>query len=378
MSQEPPDQLSQDEQQIIKSCKDTIEEAPIGIFSATPDGRYLTANTALARMHGYRTPEELLESVRDIATQIYVYPEEREKFKQTLENKGEVINYESLFQRPDGNKFWASRNVHAVRDHSGRIIYYQGFVTDITSKKQAEQELNQKNTQLQQLLAEKDRFFSIIAHDLRSPLTGFLGFTSLLAENVDQFSQQELSDVAVEMQKTAENLQDLLENLLQWASIQKGAIQCEPENILLDDAADKSMRLVKASADNKNISIESDIDPGYMVCADRHMLDTVIRNLLSNAVKFTHPGGQIRMSAETKGRECRVHVEDTGTGMDKKTLSGLFVLDRTTSRNGTGGEKGTGLGLLLCKEFVEMQGGKIRADSTPGKGSSFCFTVPLA
>ncbi|EFI34646.1 PAS/PAC sensor signal transduction histidine kinase [Desulfonatronospira thiodismutans ASO3-1] len=503
MHQHNPGSLSQDQQDLIRFYQDTIEQAPIGIFTVTPDGRYLTANTTLARMHGFNTSEELITEVNDIASQVYVYPEEREEFKRVLESRGEVKNYESLFRRPDGSMFWVSRNVRAVRDEKGDVIYYQGFVTDITAKKDAEvrlqervkeqqclyqissafkkdttldtflqqaveaippgwqypedtaaritfggkvfstpgfqetpwqmsvefttgaqtlgditvaylqekpradhgpflqeewrllhaiarhlggitgrvlaeQEINRKNEQLQQLLDEKDRFFSIIAHDLRSPLTGVMGFTRMLAEEVDQFSQQDLREVAEEMHKATENLQDLLENLLQWASIQKGAIECEPEDVSLAGAADKSIRMVKTPAGNKDISIESEVDSGLMVYADRRMLDTVIRNLLSNAVKFTPAGGRIRISAEIENSECSVHVEDTGTGMDEQTLSGLFVLDRTTSRKGTGGEKGTGLGLLLCKEFVEMQGGKIRVNSTPGKGSTFSFTVPLA
>lgn len=356
--------------------RESIEHAPIGIFTATPDGKYLSANPALARIHGYDSPQQLMSNITDIASQVYHDPQEREEFKHLLETRGEVINYESQFLRKDGSSFWVSRNVRAVRDHNGNIVYYQGFVTDITQRKEAEQELNRKNEQLSKLLAEKDRFFSIIAHDLKAPLNGLLGFATLLSENLAEFTPEELQEAATNMKQSAENLHLLLENLLEWARMQKGETSYEPRSLDLADETEQVINLFTPVAENKDLEITSGIPSGSRVWADQRMLGTVIRNLVSNAVKFTSPGGQIHITAESLENTCRIQVQDTGEGMDEETLADLFTLESKNSREGTQGETGTGLGLLLCQEFVRKHTGRIWATSTPAQGSTFFFTLP--
>lgn len=235
---------------------------------------------------------------------------------------------------------------------------------------------NQKK-ELQRINAEKDRFFSIIAHDLRGPFSSFLGVTQLLDEKLSELTKEDIQDFAASMRISATNLFSLLENLLQWAKIKQGLIPFEPKNMLLFKIAEESIVNVHEPAKNKRIEIVNDIEDGVEVYADKNMLQTVIRNLVSNAIKFTPKGGKISLNAKVnEDKSVEVSVKDSGIGMNPVMMDNLFRLDVRTNRPGTEGEASTGLGLILCKDFIEKQGGKIWVESEEGKGSVFHFTVP--
>lgn len=235
---------------------------------------------------------------------------------------------------------------------------------------------NQKK-ELQRINAEKDRFFSIIAHDLRGPFSSFLGVTQLLDEKLSELTKEDIQDFAASMRISATNLFSLLENLLQWAKIKQGLIPFEPKNMLLFKIAEESIVNVHEPAKNKRIEIVNDIEDGVEVYADKNMLQTVIRNLVSNAIKFTPKGGKISLNAKVnEDKSVEVSVKDSGIGMNPIMMDNLFRLDVRTNRPGTEGEASTGLGLILCKDFIEKQGGKIWVESEEGKGSVFHFTVP--
>ena len=238
--------------------------------------------------------------------------------------------------------------------------------------------LNQSNEELQKLNAEKDKFFSIIAHDLRSPFNGFLGLSQIMAEELPSLTRDEIRDLAVSMQNSATNLFRLLENLLEWARIQQGLIPFNPKVVELLPIINESIALVLESAKSKGIEIAYDIPDDLAVFADSNILQTVIRNLVSNAVKFTPKGGKISVSAKaTSDKGVQISIKDTGIGMSPKMVDNLFRLDVQTNRKGTEGEHSTGLGLLLCKEFVEKHGGKLWVESEEGKGSTFAFSLPI-
>jgi len=235
---------------------------------------------------------------------------------------------------------------------------------------------NQKK-ELQRINAEKDRFFSIIAHDLRGPFSSFLGVTQLLDEKLSELTKEDIQDFAASMRSSATNLFSLLENLLQWAKIKQGLIPFEPKNMLLFKIAEESIVNVHEPAKNKGIGIENNIQEGVEVFADKNMLQTVIRNLVSNAIKFTPKGGKISLNAKvSEDKTVEVSVKDSGIGMNPVMMDNLFRLDVRTNRPGTEGEASTGLGLILCKDFIEKQGGKIWVESEEEKGSVFYFTVP--
>ncbi len=257
---------------------------------------------------------------------------------------------------------------------------------DITDRKQAEAQLHLKNEELVKIVKEKNKFFSIIAHDLRSPFNGFLGLTQLMAEELPDMSLAETQKIAVSMRNSATNLFRLLENLLDWSSMQQGLISFNREVAQLAPIVDESMAIILEPAKIKGIEINFDIPADVTVFADRNILQTVIRNIVTNAVKFTRSGGKINVTAKsTVDNSVEVSIKDSGIGMCQALVDDLFRLDVQTNRTGTGGEPSSGLGLILCKDFIEMHGGKLWVVSkeqnlAAGKegGSTFYFTLPMS
>ncbi|GEM_PF-666476 len=288
-----------------------------------------------------------------------------------------VLNREEFILDENGLKRWLLTSKLPLRDIDGRIIGLVGIGRDITERKQAEQEIKHKSEELQKLNSEKDKFFSIIAHDLRGPFSGFLGLTQVMAEELPSLTMAQVQELAISMKNSATNLYSLLENLLQWARMQQGAISFTPEVVQLKPLIDECIAITLETARNKGIDISYNIQEITAVFVDRNMLQTVIRNLVSNAIKFTTRGGAIDIFAEISNDEnVVISVKDTGIGMSREMVDNLFRPDIRTSRPGTENEPSTGLGLLLCKEFVEKHGGKITVESEVGKGSVFHFSVP--
>ncbi len=237
--------------------------------------------------------------------------------------------------------------------------------------------LEEKIAELKKSNNEKDIFFSIIAHDLRSPLNGFWGLTRILVEELPNMTIDQIQQITLSMENSATGLYQLLENLLEWARMQQGLIPFDPKPVELLPEVEGSIVMILESAKSKEIEIIYDIPNDLAVFADSKMLQFVIRNLVSNAVKFTHNGGKINVSAKAKGNNSvEISIKDSGIGMDNAMVDHLFRLDSRVNRNGTDGEPSSGLGLTLCKEFIEKQGGKIEVESKEGKGSIFYFTIP--
>ncbi|NWJ52221.1 MAG: PAS domain S-box protein [Bacteroidetes bacterium] len=260
---------------------------------------------------------------------------------------------------------------------NGEFVGYIGHCFDINELKQAAAEIKLKNEELHELVAEKDKFFSILAHDLRSPFNSFLGLTQIMAEELPDLTMAEIQKIAVNMRSSATNLFRLLENLLHWSRIRQGSIAYSPEVLQLLPNVNESIEMVLESARNKEIEITYNIPFGLTVFADSNILQTVIRNLVSNAVKFTPKEGTIFISAKnTDDNSVEISIKDSGIGMSKSMIDNLFIINEQTNRKGTDGEPSTGLGLLLCKEFVSKHGGNIWVESEEGKGSTFYFTIP--
>jgi signal transduction histidine kinase len=256
-------------------------------------------------------------------------------------------------------------------------ILWNGLVVDITEQMQAKAEIEHQNAELQKTNAEKDKFFSIIAHDLRSPFNGFLGITQLMAEELPSLSMAEIQNIAKLMHKSASNIYRLLNNLLEWSQIQQGAILFNPKVIQLKVVVSECIGEILELSKSKEIEIETNIHDGLIVFADENMLKSILRNLLSNAIKFTPRGGKINFAAKICGnKSVEISIRDTGIGMSQILLDNLFRLDVQTSRKGTDGEPSSGLGLLLCKEFAEKNSGKLSVESEEGNGSTFYFTLP--
>ncbi len=237
-------------------------------------------------------------------------------------------------------------------------------------------ELDEKNSQLNLLNADKDKFFSIIAHDLRNPIGALRELPQLIAENLDNYSKDELRRLITMQRDAARNLFELLENLLTWSRMQRGLIEFNPEPIQVSALVQRSIALLTPSAAQKAITLTQAVNPSLLGMADHKMIDAVVRNLISNAIKFTNSGGTIEVSGNDDGAFMTIAVKDNGVGIGEQFLPKLFRIDEQYRRTGTANERGTGLGLILCKEFVERNGGEIRVESKIGNGSTFSFTLP--
>ena len=250
---------------------------------------------------------------------------------------------------------------------------------ELLSRIKTHLELKFSREALKELNATKDKFFSIIAHDLKDPLQFLLLSADSLYNRYDSFDETRRKDYIHRFHTSSQQLSALLENLLVWARSQSGNIKIKPGKIDVGTLAAESIDLLKGNAQKKDIELSSQIGPGTFAFADKNMIRTVLRNLISNAVKFTPPGGKVKVNAlnSTKGDWLEISVSDTGVGINEQDITGLFRIDVKKSTRGTDNEKGTGLGLILCKEFVEKNNGSIRVTSTPGKGSCFTFTLPV-
>ena len=242
--------------------------------------------------------------------------------------------------------------------------------------------IHSQSRELIELNATKDKFFSIIAHDLRGPLGSFMVLTEMMADESQYLTPDETKDFMQDLKYTSRNIFNLLENLLEWSRMQRGQTAFKPQKLNLSDIVTDCVKLMAESARKKTVTIHVAIAAGLEVFADINMLQCIIRNLVSNAIKFTHRGGSIRISAKpaTKGL-IEIAVQDNGIGIKPEMVENLFRHDINSSRKGTDDEPSTGLGLLLCKDFVEKHGGKISVESDPTgasgeTGTVFYFTIP--
>jgi signal transduction histidine kinase len=256
----------------------------------------------------------------------------------------------------------------------------QCFITaiDITREKINELDLKEKDEILVKLNADKNRFISILGHDLRSPFSNILGLSEVLAENVRKFDISEIQDIANSINRTAINTYNLLEDILLWAKSQSGKIPYKPQKLIFAEVCNDIINILNPNAGAKNISVENNVKNSLSVRADVDMLKTVLRNLVSNAIKFTGNGGAIHITAEDNSYQATISVSDNGIGIEPYNIAKLFDITQVLTTTGTAEETGTGLGLLLCKEFVEKHGGKIWVKSEVGKGSDFKFTLPIS
>lgn len=242
----------------------------------------------------------------------------------------------------------------------------------------AKKEVQQQNEKLQELIGTKDKFFSIISHDLKGPLNSLTSFSRLLIDHTDSMSKEEIRLLAKDLDKSVKNLLTLLENLLEWSRSQTGNIDFSPEEFDLAEILDTNKTLLQSQAADKQLEIITGHSGPFTVRLHKQSVNTVIRNLISNAIKFSNPGGTIRVGISRDNARLNVFIADTGVGMTREVIDKIFRLDSKHSTRGTANEKGTGLGLILCREFIEKNGGTIRVESTPGKGSVFTCSFPIA
>jgi PAS domain S-box-containing protein len=362
-------------------ARNLIESSLNMIIAVDKDRRIVEFNKAAEEAFGYTREEVVGENV----SILYADRQEASTIGQTMVEKTQSIR-EVYNKRKNGDVFPCLLSASTLRDTHGNVIGYMGISRDITQLKQAQtellmahNELKEKNTQLQELNASKDKFFSIISHDLRGSFGTLLGFAQLITENIDDYSKERVKGFVIRLRTSAERLYALLENLLTWSRIQRGVMKCLPRSLNLAAVAKETIELFAPQAEKKQILLRNAIPKGIVAVADESMVDTVIRNLVSNALKFTQAEGRVELSAsmhEADSRFIILSVSDTGVGIPEKMLPRLLRLDMQYKTTGTAGEQGSGLGLILCKELVEHNGGELWVTSEEGKGTTFSFTLP--
>ncbi len=236
-------------------------------------------------------------------------------------------------------------------------------------------ELKQNEEALKNMNVTKDKLFSIIAHDLKSPFNSLIGFSELLMHKYEVFSEEERRKLFVLINNSSKKAHNLLDNLLQWSRTQTGTLKKHPEFFNIMDVIKENKGLLEGAAEVKGIKLVISDNREEMVYADKNMISTVLRNLINNAIKFTPAKGKVTITVDSDEYEVKVSVIDNGVGMTKETIDNLFILEKFKSTLGTANEKGSGLGLIICKEFIEKNNGRISVQSEPKKGSSFIFTV---
>lgn len=371
------------EAEIFKSKQqydNLVSKIPVGVYilRTKPDETFALeyVSPKMAEMLGLSV-ESLLANHETIFKAIH--PDDLEDFsrlnmngirqKQPFDWKGRIV--------VKGDEKWLHISSMPQQVENGEMLWH-GLVVDITKRMHDEAEINLINEELQNLNATKDKFFSIIAHDLKSPFNSIVGFSDLLVELVQENNFDGIREYTKILHDSANQAMDLLMNLLEWSRSQTGRMTFKPVASDLSLLINKATELFGDSAGQKSITIRTELPMDSKVLADQTMMGTVLRNLISNAIKFTRPGGQILVSAKQCEGEWLVSVSDTGIGMKEDDIRKLFRLEENHTTLGTNNEKGTGLGLILCKEFVEKHGGKIWVESKEGNGSTFSFTIPIS
>jgi PAS domain S-box-containing protein len=359
-------------QQKESHFRNLFNNSEVGMFRTRLDGsEILDFNEKYLKILNY-TREEIEGKP---SLNVWADKNERDKMVGILKTYGYVTDLEFDLLTKYGE---VKRCITSLRLYPETGIL-EGSIVDITERKREELIIQQQNNQLQELNAAKDKFFSIIAHDLRSPFQVFLSLTQNLAEEATSYSLQELSDISSSMHQTANNLFLLLKNLLEWAQMQNGSMGFQPIELSLSELIAENVEMMMEREKQKGITLINNVTDQVYAYADDNMIKSVLSNLLTNAIKFTPRNGTVTINAKNiENKMVEISVIDTGVGIPKDILEKLFRVGEKINSKGTEGELSIGLGLLLCKEFVEKHGGKIWVESEQGVGSTFYFTLRSA
>jgi PAS domain S-box-containing protein len=365
--------------------KNLVRDMQVGVILQDPKAQILMSNQKALELLGLTEDQLLGKTSFDPSWNVIhedgsPFPGETHPVPQAIALNHSVDNVIMGVYRPSvGDRIWLRVDAEVQRDKSGILSQVVCSFVDISDRKEAEAILEAKIVELAKVMAERDKFFSILAHDLRTPFNGFLGLTQIIAEDLNNLKINEVQEIAIQMSRSATNLYRLLTNLLEWSKVKRGLVHSNPIQLNLRTVIDENILVLQESAAMKEVVISTDISTEMRVLADPNMLHTILRNLLSNALKFTRAGGNVMVSAKSDHHSwIEISIHDTGIGMTQEHVNNLFKIDVDTKRQGTQGEQSTGLGLMLCKEFVEINKGRIWVKSKVGIGSTFYFTLPCA
>lgn len=369
-------QMEEDLRRSREKYHDIFENSIMGIYQSIPGGRYLSVNTAFARLFGYESPEELIASVTDIGHQFYVNPQDRDRAIKTLLEQGFLEGHELEVRRKDGTKFWVSMNTLIVQDENG--THYDGTVQDITKRKRAEEMLRAAKEAAEAATNTKSEFLANMSHEIRTPMNAVIGMTGLLINENLNAEQKECVNT---IRSSGEMMLEIINDLLDLSKIDGGMMELELQPFALQNCIDEAIDIVAVTASEKGLRLGCSFEDNapLVIIGDPARLRQILVNLLSNAVKFTEKGEvSISLSSmKLKDSICDIHfaIKDTGIGIPPDKADHLFrpfsQVDASMARK----YGGTGLGLAISKKLVEMMGGRIWVESEAGKGSTFHFTI---
>jgi len=358
----------------IKKLSTAVEQSANTILITDIDGNIEYTNPKFTELTGFTAEEALGKNPRILNAGVQSKEYYTEMW-QTI-SSGKIWKGEFCNKTKSEELFWEQVTITPIINESDEIISYLAIKEDITARKKAEEKLKQNEKRLKELNATKDKFFSIIGHDLINPIGILMNYSEFLLTYFDDYNDEKKKEYINIINESSKHILDLLRNILEWARTQTNRVEFLPKILNVSEVVDENIILLENNANAKNISIVSEINTNHKVYADKNMISTVIRNLVSNAIKFTD-NGNVTIFSELKEDYLIISITDTGIGMEKEAINKLFKIEDVISTKGTSGEKGTGLGLILCKEFAEKNGGKIWVESEVGKGSKFSFTLPI-
>lgn len=361
------------EEKILK-LSTAVSQNPAAIVITDLIGNIEYVNHQFTNNTGYSYEEAIGNNPRILKSGIH-----SEEFYKNLWDtvmSGKTWHDEIYNKRKDGLHFWESATIAPILNDKNEIINFVAIKQDVTARKLAEFELVESQKKLKELNDTKNRLFSIIGHDLRGPIGTLKSFIEVIIDQKIYDDTESLKQMLQILLTSTSTTFDLLENLLLWAKNQQNEVVFKPENIDLHQVVDTNIALITELAKIKEITIHNQIPDEQIIYADKNMIMTVIRNLLTNAIKFTVSGKNIYLSVKEDNTFFTVSVKDEGIGIVPDDLKKLFNTKENFTTKGTSGEQGTGLGLLICKDFIEKHNGTILAESEPGKGTEFKFTIP--
>ncbi len=339
------------------------------IFVDSRTGKIINTNYAITQLLGFYVDEILGKSIS------LIFDETAEEITSEIEIFGSVLTNRKVKKQ---NGAYRLMDMTFTMINIGNDVYHIFNLRDAEERAEAERELKEFSNRLSLHNKTKDKFFSIIAHDLKNPFSSLLGLSELLETDFYELSDEEKLTYIAEMRKVSKGSYQLLENLLHWSRAQTGKITYQPSELDLKFLLLEVMGLVHAQAKAKNLEIQIIFDEDYVVYADDDLLMTVIRNLLTNAIKYSYNGQKITIDAKKVNEDIlELAITDFGVGISENQKDMIFTVERGESRPGTNNEKGTGLGLILCKEFIELNKGEIRFISSKVTGTTFFITIPL-
>lgn len=357
----------------IRKLSTAVNQSPATIVITDANGVIEFVNPHFTTITGYTFDEAIGQNPRILQSNHHPKEFYKEMWETLLSGhiwKGEIYN-----KRKDGSFYWEEAIMAPVTNNNGEIINFVAIKNDISLRKNIEQKINEQNEQLRNLIETKNKFISIIAHDLRNPFHTIIGLSEVISDQIKRDSSDALETISA-LNSIAKSTYLLLENLLEWAHVQQNTIEPRVEETNLFNLIAECTILMQENANTKRISFKTPIDKDFTIIADKDMIKTILRNLLVNALKFSQQGGTILVSSYLSNNQINISVTDQGVGMSEEAIESLFKIGQNPTRMGTAGEKGTGFGLIICKELIERHSGTISVSSREGLGSTFTISIP--